>query len=118
MHAWVASSRLSAGSGMGGVLRRSAGQPRRGQVPGAWAWRMAVTDVRGACPQARQVSCSSVWCRVQAKVQDSRQRSSHRPSRSDRHCGQYREPLPRAQQTERVTARRFGLRSSCRICPS
>ena len=81
------------------ALRRSALQQLvrlmvLGQVPGGLSPARPARP-RGACPQAGQVSHSRTRWAVQAKTQPSRQASSHRPSRSARHDGQYRDPRRR-----------------------
>ena len=64
------------------------------QVPGGLSPARPARP-RGACPQAGQVSHSRTPWVVQANTQPSRQASSHRPSRSARHDGQYQDPRRR-----------------------
>ena len=72
------------------------------QVPGGLSPEARPVRERGACPQAGQVSHSRRAWAVQAKVQPSRQASSHRPSRSARHDGQYRDPRRRTGPERQV----------------
>ena len=100
VHRWAASTGLPGASRPGITWRSSAPQYScrlmvLAQVPGGLSPARPARP-RGACPQAGQVSQSRTPWVVQAKVQPSRQASSHRPSRSARHDGQYRDPRRRA----------------------
>ena len=95
----AASAGWPAGSGCGGTSRRSAPQYScrlmvLGQLPGGLSPARPARE-RGACPQDGQVSHSRTSWVVQANTQPSRQDSSHRPSRSARQEGQYRDPRRR-----------------------
>ena len=75
-----------------------------GQVPGGLSPARPPRP-RGACPQPGQVSQSRTRWVVQAKVQPSRQASSHRPPSSARHGGQYRDPRRRTGPSGRWRSR-------------
>ena len=96
---WAASTGSPGASLPGVTWRRSAPQYSfrlmvLAQLPGGLSPARPARP-RGICPQAGQVSHSRTPWVVQAKVQPSRQDSSHRPSRSARHDGQYRDPRRR-----------------------
>ena len=96
---WAASTGWPGASGLGVTWRRSAPQYScrlmvLGQVPGGLSPARPARP-RGARPQAGQVSHSRTPWVVQANIQPSRQDSSHRPSRSARQEGQYRDPRRR-----------------------
>ena len=96
---WAASTGWPGASRLGVTSRRSAPQYScrlmvLGQLPGGLSPARPARP-RGACPQAGQVSHSRTSWVVQANIQPSRQDSSHRPSRSARQEGQYRDPRRR-----------------------
>lgn len=106
MCCWARSTCPSAGSAMAGVCvgsllqevipprgGRDGGSGRlvRSQQPGRRGWPVRVRRCRR--PQSGQVSASSTWQLVQAKVHGIRQDSIHRPPLAARHRGQYREPI-------------------------
>jgi len=67
------------------------GRPVRSQRPGRRGCPVRVRRCRR--PQSGQVSASSSWQPVQAKVHGIRQVSIHRPPLAARHRGQYRDPI-------------------------
>ena len=96
---WAASTGWPGVSRVGVTWRRSAPQYScrlmvLAQVPGGLSPARPARP-RGACPQDGQVSHSRTSWVAQANTQPSRQDSSHRPSRSARHDGQYRDPRRR-----------------------
>src|SRR6266496_1204516 len=96
VHRWAASAGWPGASRSAVTWRRSAPQCScrlmvLAQLPGGLSPEVRPVRERGACPQAGQVSHSRTPWAVQAKVQPSRQASSHRPPSSARHDGQYRD---------------------------
>jgi hypothetical protein len=67
------------------------GRPVRSQQPGRRGCPVRVRRCRR--PQCGQVSASSTWQPLQAKVHGIRQVSIHRPPLAARQRGQYREPI-------------------------